>query len=310
MTPPKLRKWHHRALFANLVAQTGIVLTGATVRLTASGLGCPTWPECVAGSIAPTSEQTESFHKYIEFGNRLLTFVLLIIVIASLIAVFQLNRDRKVAGFSKRRSLTFLAFGTLFGILFQAVLGGITVLTGLHPLTVAAHFMVSIGLIAVAVVLLVKAREPDDKPVHAQVAPQIAIGMRIHIALALLVIAMGTLVTGSGPHAGDTNDIVRLGFEFTDISSAHAALVWLFVGGTAGLLVALLATNSPNSVTRQAWIVLGICVAQGIVGYVQFFTGLPWGLVAVHVLSACLLWIFTVKFYLTRNTRGLIIKTS
>lgn len=310
MTPPKLRKWHHRALFANLVAQTGIVLTGATVRLTASGLGCPTWPECVAGSIAPTSEQTESFHKYIEFGNRLLTFVLLIIVIASLIAVFQLNRDRKVAGFSKRRSLTFLAFGTLFGILFQAVLGGITVLTGLHPLTVAAHFMVSIGLIAVAVVLLVKAREPDDKPVHAQVAAQIAIGMRIHIALALLVIAMGTLVTGSGPHAGDTNDIVRLGFEFTDISSAHAALVWLFVGGTAGLLVALLATNSPNSVTRQAWIVLGICVAQGIVGYVQFFTGLPWGLVAVHVLSACLLWIFTVKFYLTRNTRGLIIKTS
>jgi cytochrome c oxidase assembly protein subunit 15 len=304
MTPPNLRSWQHRTLIANLVAQTGIVLTGATVRLTASGLGCPTWPECVEGSIAPTSEQTEAFHKYIEFGNRLLTFVILIVAVASLIAVRQLNRARLNSGLEKRRSLTVLALGVILGIFVQAVLGGITVLTGLHPLTVAAHFLVSIGLITVATLLLVKAQEANDRPVSLQVAKPIAIGMRLHIWLVLLVIALGTLVTGSGPHAGDTDDIVRLGFEFRNITTAHAALVWLFVGLTGGLLVALIATSAPRHVVKQAWIVLGICIAQGVVGYVQFFTGLPWGLVAIHVLGACLLWIYSLRFYLARNTRG------
>ena len=304
MTPPKLRKWQHRTLIANLVAQTGIVLTGATVRLTASGLGCPTWPECVAGSIAPTSEQTEAFHKYIEFGNRLLTFVLLIVAIASLFAVFKHNQERKQAGHNKRRSLTILALAILLGILLQAILGGITVLTGLHPLIVAAHFIVSIGLITVATVLLVRAQEPNDTPVTLQVAKPIAIGMRIQLWLALVVIVLGTLVTGSGPHAGDTNDIVRLGFEFREITTAHAALVWLFLGLTSGLLVALHSTTAPKAVTKQAWIVLGICFAQGIVGYAQFFNGLPWGLVAIHVLGACVLWIYTVRFYLSLNLRG------
>lgn len=304
MTPPKLRTWQRRTLLANLIAQTGIVLTGATVRLTASGLGCPTWPECVAGSITPTSDQTEAIHKYIEFGNRLLTFVLLIVAIASLFAVFKHNQERKQAGANKRRSLTLLAVAILVGIFAQAVLGGITVLTGLHPLIVAAHFMVSIGLITVATLLLVKAKEANDSPVVRQVASPIDVGMRIHIWLALLVIAVGTLVTGSGPHAGDTDDIVRLGFEFRNITTAHAALVWLFVGLTSGLLISLYASNADRNVIKQAWLVLGICIAQGIVGYVQFFNGLPWGLVAVHVLGACLLWIYTVKFYLARNTRG------
>ena len=304
MTPPNLRKWQHRTLIGNLVAQTGIVLTGATVRLTASGLGCPTWPECVAGSLAPTSEQTEAFHKYIEFGNRLLTFVILIVALASLVAVRQLNQDRLKVGREKRRSLTVLALAVILGIFVQALLGGITVLTGLHPLTVAAHFLVSIGLITVATILLVKAQEANDHPVSPQVAKPIAMGMRLHIWLVLLVIALGTLVTGSGPHAGDTNDIVRLGFEFREITTAHAALVWLFVGLTSGLLVALYATSAPKSVIKQAWIVMGICIGQGIVGYVQFFTGLPWGLVAIHVLGACLLWIYSLKLYLARNTRG------
>ena len=304
MTPPNLRKWQRRTLVANLVAQTSIVLTGATVRLTASGLGCPTWPECVAGSIAPTSQQTEAFHKYIEFGNRLLTFVLLLVAIASLFAVFRHNRERVHAGFIKRRSLTVMAIGIFAGIFFQAVLGGITVLTGLNPLIVAAHFIVSIGLITVATRLLVKAQEPDDRPVVAQVSKPIQIGLLIHIWLAFSVIVLGTLVTGSGPHAGDTNDIVRLGFDFKNITTAHAAIVWLFVGLTSGLLVALHATNSPKHVIKQAWFVFGICMAQGVVGYVQFFSGLPWGLVALHVLGACLLWIFSVRLYLARNLRG------
>ena len=304
MTPPNFRTWQRRTLLANLIAQTGIVLTGATVRLTASGLGCPTWPECVEGSITPTSDQTEAFHKYIEFGNRLLTFVLLIVALASIFAVFKYNRERFNSGLNKRRSLTLLALGVLAGIFVQAILGGITVLTGLNPLTVAAHFMVSIGLITLATILLVKAKEPNDVPIRLQVAKPINIGMTIHIWLALLVIAIGTLVTGSGPHAGDTDEIVRLGFEFRNITTVHAALVWLFVGLTSGLLFSLLATNAPKIAIKGAWIVFGVCIAQGVVGYVQFFNGLPWGLVAIHVLGACVLWIFTVKFYLSRNSRG------
>lgn len=300
-----LKSWEHRTLVANLLAQTGIVLTGAIVRLTASGLGCPTWPECVDGSIAPTSEQTESWHKYIEFGNRLLTFVLLIIALLAIVAIWQHNKARAKSGLTKRRSLTFLAGGSLVGIFAQAILGGITVLTGLHPLTVAAHFMVSIGLITVAQVLLTKAQEPDDAPVINLVPAAVSVGMRVHIWLALSLLAVGTLVTGTGPHAGDTADIVRLNFDERTISSIHADIVFLFVGLTIGLLIALIATHSSAKIIRLAWIVLAICIVQGIIGYTQYFTGLPWALVAVHVFGACLLWIVTVRFYLSRNSRGI-----
>lgn len=305
LTQVSLKTWQLRTLVANLVAQTGIVLTGAIVRLTSSGLGCPTWPECVEGSISPTSQQTESWHKYVEFGNRLLTFVLLIVALLAIVAIWQHNRARAVAGLTKRRSLTFLAVGSLAGIFAQAILGGITVLTGLHPLTVAAHFMVSIGLITLAQILLTKAKEADDAPVVSLVPKAIAIGMRVHIWLALTLLAVGTLVTGSGPHAGDTAEIVRLNFDERTISSIHADIVFLFVGLTIGLLIALAATNSSANIIRCAWIVLAICIVQGVIGYTQYFTGLPWALVTVHVLGACLLWIATVRFYLSRNSRGI-----
>ena len=305
LTQVSLKTWQLRTLVANLVAQTGIVLTGAIVRLTSSGLGCPTWPECVAGSISPTSEQTESWHKYVEFGNRLLTFVLLIVALLAIVAIWQHNRARAAAGLTKRRSLIFLAVGSLAGIFAQAILGGITVLTGLHPLTVAAHFMVSIGLITLAQILLTKSKEADDAPVVSLVPKAIAIGMRVHIWLALSLIAVGTLVTGSGPHAGDTAEIVRLNIDERTISSIHADIVFLFVGLTIGLLIALAATNSSANIIRCAWIVLAICIVQGVIGYTQYFTGLPWALVTVHVLGACLLWIATVRFYLSRNSRGI-----
>ncbi len=305
LTQVSLKTWQLRTLVANLVAQTGIVLTGAIVRLTSSGLGCPTWPECVAGSISPTSQQTESWHKYVEFGNRLLTFVLLIVALLAIVAIWQHNRARAAAGLTKRRSLTFLAVGSLAGIFAQAILGGITVLTGLHPLTVAAHFMVSIGLITLAQILLTKSKEADDAPVVSLVPKAIAIGMRVHVWLALTLLAVGTLVTGSGPHAGDTAEIVRLNFDERTISSIHADIVFLFVGLTIGLLIALAATNSSANIIRCAWIVLAICIVQGVIGYTQYFTGLPWALVTVHVLGACLLWIATVRFYLSRNSRGI-----
>jgi cytochrome c oxidase assembly protein subunit 15 len=164
--------------------------------------------------------------------------------------------------------------------------------------------MVSIGLITLAQILLTKAQEPDDAPAVTLVPRAIAIGMRVHIWLALSLLAVGTLVTGSGPHAGDTAEIVRLNFDERTISTIHADIVFLFVGLTVGLLIALTATNSSANIIRSAWIVLGICIVQGVIGYTQYFTGLPWALVAVHVLGACLLWIATVRFYLSRNLRG------
>ena len=262
MSDIALKAWERKTLVANLMAQTGIVLTGAIVRLTSSGLGCPTWPECVEGSIAPTSAQTESWHKYVEFGNRLLTFVLLIVSLLTIVAIVKLNKRRSQAGLAKRRSLTALALGTLAGIFAQAILGGITVLTGLHPLTVAAHFMLSIGLITVAQHLLTKASEPEDLPVATQVVSPIHVAMKMHVWLALLVVFIGTLVTGSGPHAGDSAEIVRLGFDPRVISWIHADIVLLFVGLTIGLVIALTATSAPRHLTRQAWIVLVICIKK------------------------------------------------
>jgi cytochrome c oxidase assembly protein subunit 15 len=164
--------------------------------------------------------------------------------------------------------------------------------------------MVSIGLITVAQVLLTKAKDPGDVPVVSLVPTAIAVGMRVHIWLALSLLAVGTLVTGSGPHAGDSAEIVRLNFDERTISSIHADIVFLFVGLTIGLLIALSATHSDAKIIRLAWIVLVICIVQGIIGYTQYFTGLPWALVTVHVLGACLLWIATVRFYLARNLRG------
>lgn len=289
-----LRPWQARVLKANVVAQTGIVITGAIVRLTASGLGCPTWPECVEGSIAPTSTQTEAWHKWVEFGNRLLTFVLVIVALATILAVRSYNKQRTNSGLAKRPILTKLALICFGGIFAQAILGGITVLTGLHPLTVAAHFLVSIALIAVAYHLYWRALQPNDT-FTLRIAPLLHRGLRLQTALALVVLVIGTLVTGSGPHAGDSADITRLPFDPRIISWIHADVVLLFFGLTLGLIIGLYSTNAPRDVTRNSINVLIIGVAQGLIGYIQYFTALPWVLVAFHVLGACLLWIATLR---------------
>jgi cytochrome c oxidase assembly protein subunit 15 len=300
MTVP-LRTWHKRVLQANVVAQTGIVITGAIVRLTASGLGCPTWPECVEGSITPTSAQTESWHKYVEFGNRMLTAVLVIVALASIVAVRQHNKQRVQAGLATRPLLFRLALACFGGIFAQAILGGITVLTGLNPLTVAAHFMFSIVLIAIAGVLLWRAQESsDDRALTVNALAHR--GIQVLVGLAVTVITIGTLVTGTGPHAGDTAEVTRLPFDPRIISWIHADVVLLFLGLLIGLLIALYALNAPALLKRQATVTLAIGLGQGLIGYVQYFTSLPWVLVAFHVAGACLLWIATVRLLLSTKT--------
>lgn len=289
---------------ANLVAQIGIVVTGGLVRLTGSGLGCPTWPECVDGSITPTSAQEEdTWQKAIEFGNRLLTFVLAALAIAAIAATIVWWRRRRGAGLRYPRSILFLAALPLLGTIVQALLGGVTVLTGLSPYAVGAHFLVSIAIIAACVVLVVRGGEilpaGASGPVTGAPMPRV---IRILSALVLassaVVVFLGVIVTGSGPHSGDSGVDSRFPIDPRTISWLHADAVWLFLGLLAGMLVALSLVRASTTLQRRAWWLAGVSVAQGAIGYIQYFTGVPWPPVALHMLGACVVWALTVWLFL------------
>ena len=196
-------RWLSVILMANLVAEVGIVVTGGLVRVTGSGLGCPTWPECDDGSVTPTVEQAEGFHKYIEFGNRTLTSVLVVLAVASVLAVWFA---------APRRPMKVAALVVLGGVIAQALLGGLTVLLGLNPATVAAHFLLSMALVSASSFLWF-ARHEEDGPARALVAPLAARLAWVTVGAGALVLALGTVVTGSGPHSGDADEPNRLGFD-------------------------------------------------------------------------------------------------
>ena len=179
---------------ANLVAQVGILVTGAVVRVTGSGLGCPTWPECVEGSYTPTSRQAESWHKYVEFGNRLLTFVLVVLAIAAIVAALWDRRARRRASLPPRPAIVVLALIPFIGTAAQAVLGGVTVLTGLHPATVSAHFLLSMAIVAGNVALVVRASDPGDRPISVLVPSPVR-------ALAWALVAVTGVVVFLGQQA-------------------------------------------------------------------------------------------------------------
>lgn len=288
-----------RIFIANLVAQAAIVLTGAIVRLTGSGLGCPTWPECVEGSVVPTSSQVESWHKYVEFGNRLLTFVLVILAVAALAAVLLDHQARK------RRLLVALAAIPLVGTVAQAILGGITVLTGLAPQIVAAHFLVSMLIIAGCVQLVARSYDPTAPDAHMAVSVPPTVWWLILglVGVTAVVIVLGVAVTGTGPHSGDTGVDARLPLDPRIISWIHADFVFAFLGLCLGAIGALHLVRAPRRARLLAWSCLALALVQGTVGYTQYFTGLPIVLVAVHVLLACLLWIAVL--FLPMSVRAL-----
>ncbi len=282
-----------RLALVNAVANGVIVVTGGAVRLTGSGLGCPTWPRCTEDSFVVTEELAA--HGVIEFGNRLLTFVLTAAAIATVVAVWR----------SPRRDLRPLAALTFLGIPAQALLGGVTVLTGLNPWTVAAHFLVSAVLVALATTLWLRSREPGvGEPLLRRPFVLLVAGIA---AVTAGVLVLGTIVTGSGPHSGDVPDDpdaapVRMGFDPELVSQLHADVVFLLLGLTVALLVALYATDSPGRVRRAARDLLIVQLAQGVVGYVQYFTDLPIALVLVHMLGAVLVTAFTAR--LVWSVRG------
>ena len=259
-----------------LFLQSALVLTGGAVRLTGSGMGCPTWPECVPGSYLPVEGQEEgALHAWIEFGNRLLTFALFFVAVATFIAALR----------SGRRDLRFLSATQILGILAQGVLGGITVLTHLNPLSVASHLLLSILLIAAATSLHSRRHQPHVRTSSTQL--RISRLSVAHIAVAFIVIAIGTLVTGSGPHAGDV-DAPRLNFDISTIARFHSSSVWTLL-----FITFIFYRSKDLRFETRRWlnIFLLLALAQGILGYIQYWLGVPELLVFFHLLGSVLVWI-------------------
>ena len=272
--------------------QSAIVFTGALVRITGSGLGCSTWPECTPGSYTPTSDQPEApLHAWIEFGNRLLTFILLINALALMFTILK----------SGRGELRKLGALQIVGILAQGVLGGVTVLTALNPATVAAHFLLSIILIAGA--LSLRQRAHGKSPIEITLIPLVSKLIWLHLLLTALVIFAGTLVTGSGPHAGDSA-AERFNLDSRTMAWIHADLVIALLGVSIALLIAIrlgLAGVARQVLSGRIQIFLIIALAQGGIGYIQYFTKLPEALVATHIIGSIAVWLSAWNLFISSN---------
>ncbi|MFJ9705620.1 heme A synthase [Streptomyces sp. NPDC101234] len=282
-----------RAALAALVMSVVIVVTGGAVRLTGSGLGCPTWPECTAGSLTPTDAL--SYHSAIEFTNRMLTYVLCAAVGWAIIAA----RSEK----PYRRSLTRLGWAQFWLVMSNAILGGIVVLVGLNPYTVAAHFLLATALITVAAVMWQRTGEGDGEP-------RLLVGKAVQqlvwalVAVTLLLIAAGTVVTGAGPHPGDSGDVERIKVSWSGVAELHAVFAWIVVSLTFALWFFLKGIDAPQGPRDRVRDLFLILLGQGVIGYIQYFTHLPTILVGLHMFGSCLVWIGVLRVLLSLRERA------
>lgn len=266
---------------AVILTQGGIAVTGAIVRVTASGLGCPTWPQCFPGSFIPVPHaEVAGIHQAVEFTNRMFTFLVVLTAVAAVLAVSRARRRREV-----------LVYAWLMptSTVVQAVIGGITVRTGLLWWTVAIHLLASMTMVWLAVLLFVKIGEPDNG-VSTPAVPKPLRQLTVLTALVLAAqLVSGTLVSGAGPHAGDqsiTRPVPRLKVEITTLVHVHSSLLVAYLALVVGLGFGLLAVRAARPVMLRLVVLLVLLCAQGLVGTVQFYTGVPAALVAVHVLGA------------------------
>ncbi|MFG1871926.1 COX15/CtaA family protein [Micromonospora arborensis] len=264
-----------RLALASIIANVGIVVTGGAVRLTASGLGCPTWPSCTDDSYVTTPEM--GVYGVIEFSNRMLTFVVGLIALATVLAVLA-HRPR-------RPGLLALSVAVFLGIPAQGVVGGITVLTNLNPWVVGLHFLASMAVIAAAYALWRRIGDPDGPTVAVVPAPLRALA-RITTGVGIAVLVIGTWVTGSGPHAGD-HGAARNGLDPESIAQVHADAVFLLIGLSVALIFAFRAVGAQRA-TRAAIVLVAVELGQGVIGFVQYFTHVPALLVGAHMLGSCL----------------------
>ena len=270
--------------------QASLIVTGGAVRLTGSGLGCPTWPQCTPGSYTPVPHQAEGqLHAWIEFGNRLLTFLLFFTALAALILTFKLTKNQ-----IKNQNVRLLALLQLLGIFGQAILGGITVLTDLNPIPVAGHYLLSIALVAGALSLRFHIIGIN----LAEVKYPLTALIRLQLILTIAVLIVGTIVTGSGPHAGDEK-AKRFGFNPQIVSWFHADLVIALVAIT-GVVWILSRETKGILYSRNKFFILAILI-QGLIGYFQYFTGLPELAVGLHLLGSTIVWISAWTLFKVSN---------
>lgn len=280
--------------WANLLLQILIIVTGGVVRLTGSGLGCSTWPQCEPGQFTPVFHEAATYHAFVEFGNRLMTGVLGVVALALVIAIWRSPTT------ASRRPIRLLALAPLAGIAVQAIIGGITVLVDLHPAVVGFHFLLSAALVWVSAVLVARLREGDGAPRPTFVATGWAgVWLRgapaLFTALTIAVVVLGVVTTGAGPHSGDVEMGYRFAVDPVLVARAHAACVWAFgIALVATLVVVMRAqSNDGDAAARRArrtWVVLlVVTLAQGLIGYAQYFSGLPVPLVVLHMFGSGLL---------------------
>ncbi|MGP4003671.1 COX15/CtaA family protein [Streptomyces sp. 8N706] len=284
------RRWQpsarfvRRAALATVVMTVVIIVTGGAVRLTQSGLGCPTWPTCTEGSLTPTREM--GINGIIEFGNRMLTYVLCAVVGLAIIAA----RARA----PRRRDLTRLGWAQFWMVMSNGVVGGITVLTGLNPYIVATHFLTASALLTVAVAMWQRAGEADA-PARPLVGEPVRRLAWLTVAVTGALIVVGTVVTGAGPHAGDAHEVHRIRLDWERVTQLHVDLVFLLLGLVIALLLTLRAVDAPAAARRRVRELLVVLLAQGAVGFVQYFTHLPELIVGVHMLGSSLVWIAVLR---------------
>jgi cytochrome c oxidase assembly protein subunit 15 len=281
-----------RILLANLVGQVVIVVTGGIVRLTGSGLGCSSWPECEPGQFTPVVHEAASWHPFVEFGNRTIAGILVAIGLVTAWAVWR-QRDRSM-GFR------LLGLVPLLGVLLQAVVGGLSVRMDLNPAIVSSHFLISMVLVGASAVLLQRNGEGDGSP-EPLVSPSVRRLGLLLLPLCAVVLMLGVVVTGSGPHSGDEEIGYRFALDPVSVAKTHSAAVWLYVAGVVALVVALRRASAP--LRRAGVVLLAVTLLQGVIGYVQYVTGLPAVLVAAHMLGASLLVVAQVRQVLSMRRR-------
>ena len=290
---------YRRVTALALVALVFIVVTGGAVRLTGSGLGCPDWPTCAEERLVAPWE----YHAMVEFVNRTITgLVSVAVMLAVLGSAFRRPR---------RRDLVWLSVGLVAGVIGQIVLGGLTVLYELKPQFVMAHFLLSMVLLANAVVLHHRAGQEGDggrgpagdpEPAPGPPAPlavdrELRLLGRIMVAAAVLVLFLGTVVTSAGPHGGDP-EAERLSFFVPDVARLHGIAVMLFLAVTLVVVLRVAKGGGSPTAMRRGEVLLAVLVAQAGVGYLQYFTGVPALLVGVHIAGATAVWLATLRFHL------------
>ena len=286
-------------LVANLVAQIGIIVTGGLVRLTGSGLGCSTWPQCEPGSFTPVYHPEATFHSAIEFGNRTLTFVLCVVAGLTAVAVWR-QRDRAL-------SYRVLGLVPIIGVVVQAVVGGITVLVDLHPAVVGSHMFISLGLVAASTWLIVRHGEGDGPARPVLPSPVRAVAALTGV-LAVPMLVLGVITTGAGPHSGDEEVGYRFALDPAHAATLHGVSVWVYIASVVVLAALVLRASRGTADTerpRRALILVGAVIAlQAVIGYTQYFTDLPITLVLLHMLGAALSTAAAANLVLSTRTRA------